>query len=209
VMDAAPGTFTELPEGWDLAAWNPEYPNVETSEFRKAMLRGIATSLGTSYTTLGNDLESVNYSSARVGLLDERETWKMHQEFFAENLYEPVFTDWLEAAIQSGAINLPMSKFAKFNRPKFKGRRWAWVDPVKEVDAAKTAIALRLSSRRQIVDEAGGDIEEVFHDNVADEQLADTLGLSLEMSETEEPATGKVAPSDDSDNNPPKKGAKG
>jgi lambda family phage portal protein len=214
VVEAAAGTFTELPEGWDVANWSPEYPNIETSEFRKAMLRGIATSLGTSYTTLGNDLESVNYSSARVGLLDERETWKMHQEFFAEYLYEPVFADWLDAAITSGALNLPLAKFAKFNRPRFKGRRWAWVDPVKEVDAAKTAIALRLSSRRQIIDDAGGDIEDVFHDNKADEELADSLSLSLSLSPpdpepesfgdtSKAPAKGKVAPSDDPENNTP------
>lgn len=179
VMAAEPGQFEQLPQGWDVSTWNPEYPNIETSEFRKAMLRGVATSLGTSYTTLGNDLESVNYSSARVGLLDERETWKMHQLFFESHFFERVFADWLEQALLAGAINLPLAKFAKFNRPRFKSRRWSWIDPLKEVEAAKGAIALRLSSRRQIADEAGGDIEEIFADNLADEELAEDLGLEL------------------------------
>jgi len=179
VMSAEPGQFEQMPEGWDLAQWNPEYPNIETSEFRKAMLRGVATSLGTSYTTLGNDLESVNFSSARVGLFDERETWKKHQLFFDECLWEPIFGDWLSTSMTSGAVNLPLSKFEKFNRPRFKGRRWPFIDPLKEIEAAKGAIALRLGSRRQFIEEGGGDVEDVFHDNVEDEKLADDIGLDL------------------------------
>jgi lambda family phage portal protein len=179
VMDAAPGTFEELPQGWALDSWNPEYPNIETSEFRKAMLRGVGTSLGISYTTLGNDIESVNFSSARVGMFEEREGWKSLQVFYCEGFWEPVFGDWLPAAMLSGAVPLPLGKLEKFNRPVFKARRWPFIDPLKEVSAAKEAISLRLSSRRQFIEESGGDVDDVFHDNLADEQLAEEMGLSL------------------------------
>lgn len=107
--------------------------------------------------------------------------WKQLQTFYAENLFEPVFADWLESAILSGAINLPFAKFAKFNRPVFKARRWPFIDPLKEVNAASQAIALRISSRRQFIDEAGGDVEDVFLDNLDDEKLAENMGLSLQM----------------------------
>lgn len=179
VMDAAPGTFEQLPEGWELQNWSPEYPNIETGEFRKAMLRGVGTSLGQSYTTLGNDLESVNFSSARIGLFEEREGWKALQLFCCESLWEPVFADFLTFGILAGAIGLPLSKFDKFNRPLFKARRWPFIDPLKEINAAKTAIALRLTSRRQVIEEGGGNVEDVFLDNRDDEKLAETIGLSL------------------------------
>lgn len=179
VMDVEPCSFQELPAGWDVANWNPQYPNIETGDFRKAMLRGVCSSLGVSYTTLGNDLESVNYSSARVGLFDEREGWKELQLFFTEELWELIFTDWLNAAISNGAINLPLAKFARFNRPIFKARRWAAIDPMKEIEAASKGIALRTTSRRQFVEDNGGDIEETFHDNRDDELLAESMDLSL------------------------------
>lgn len=188
VMNVSPGDMEELPEGWDVSSIDWQYPNIETSEFRKAMLRGMATGMGTSYTTLGNDLESVNFSSARIGLGDERETWKSHQLFFSEEFYELVFTDWLLAAITNGVINLPTGKIAKFNRPIFKARRWPFLDPAKDVEAAGKSIALRLSSRRQWIDENGGDVEDVFHDNLADEQLADDIGLDLEPIDPTSPA---------------------
>ena len=179
VMEAAPGQFEELPDGWDVASWSPEYPNIETGEFRKAMLRGVATSIGMSYNTIGNDLEAVSFASSRVGLFEEREGWKTLQVFFTEGLWEPVFSDWLQASMLAGAVPLPVEKLAKFNRPMFKARRWPFIDPLKEVEAAKTMIALRLSSRRQFIEEAGGDVGDVFHDNLDDENLADDLGLSL------------------------------
>jgi lambda family phage portal protein len=180
VMDAAPGTFEALPAGWKLTAWQPEYPNITTGDFRKAMLRGVATSLGMSYTTLGNDLESVNFSSARVGLFEEREWWKALQTWYTENLWEPIFADWLEAAISTRVLNLPMSKFAKFNRPIFKSRRWPFIDPAKEISAAREAVALRISSRQQVIEEAGGDRDDVFLDNLSDEEYAAEIGLTLQ-----------------------------
>jgi lambda family phage portal protein len=179
VMDAQPGTFEALPQGWDLASWQPEYPNITTGDFRKAMLRGVASAFGMSYTTLGNDLESVNFSSARVGLFEEREGWKSLQLWFTEGLWEPIFGDWLMAVMMNGAVPLPVGKFEKFNRPMFKSRRWPFIDPSKEINAAREAIALRVTSRQQVIEEMGGDREDVFLDNLADEQYAEEIGLSL------------------------------
>lgn len=178
-MDAEPGVWEQLPPGLKAVTHDPTHPNTAFGEFRKAMLRGIATGLGVSYTTLGNDLESVNYSSARVGLLDEREVWKQIQLWFCEHFLDVIFEEWLAMAITSGVINLPMAKFEKFNQPKFKVRRWAWVDPLKDMEALEKGIALRVNSRRQGVDEMGGDIEDVMAANKADETLADSIGLSL------------------------------
>ncbi len=179
IIDGAPGTIEGLPEGWDAKTVDWAYPNIETGDFRKAMLRGVATSVGMSYNTLGNDLEAVNYSSARVGLFEEREGWKLLQSWFSEGLWEPIFSDWLESSIVSGAVDLPIAKLEKFDRPVFKARRWPFLDPMKEAQAAQTMIGLRLSSRRQFIDEGGGDVEDVFLDNVDDEKLAKDIGLSL------------------------------
>lgn len=199
IMDIEPGVATQLPKGWKPHGTEFAYPNIETGEFRKAMLRGVATGLGASYTSIGNDLESVNFSSARVGLFDEREGWKELQLFFSEELWEPIFADWLEAAIAAGALALPMGKFAKFNRPVFKARRWAMIDPAKEMEARKAAIALRLGSRRGFIEEDGGDVEEVFHDNLADEQLAEDIGLTLSPPDPEPEAFGEVLPAGEGD----------
>jgi lambda family phage portal protein len=178
-MTAEPGQFEELPQGWDIAPWSPEYPNIDTAVFRKAMLMGIACGLRRAYPNFARDLEGVNYSSARVGVIDERETWKGLQLWFTEHFYDPVFADWLEASLLTGAIPLPLGKFAKFNRPRFKARRWPWVDPAKDISAAQMGIALRITSRDEIIEERGGDRDDVFLANKEDENFADAIGLDL------------------------------
>lgn len=59
----APGTFHELPQGYDFTPFNPDYPHNNYDAFIKASLRGIASGLGVSYHSLANDLEGVNFSS--------------------------------------------------------------------------------------------------------------------------------------------------
>jgi len=200
VIEGNPGTYEELPEGWDLKMADPAYPNIETGDFRKCLLRGIATSLGMSYTTIGNDLESVSFSSSRVGLFEEREGWKAVQMFMDESFKEPVFGDFLSMAIMSGEVDLPLGKFDKFNRPVFKARRWALLDPLKEIQALKTAIALRVGTRRGFIEEQGGDIEDTYADAKADELLADDMELSLVPPDPEPAAFQNILPEDDDGN---------
>lgn len=181
VMDAQPGTIVELPMGMDFKAFNPMQPAQNYSDFIKTSLRAIASGLSISYNTLANDLENVNYSSIRAGVLEDREFYKALQTWLIESFVRPVFEEWLMFALTTNKLQgLPFSRYDKFNRPEFKPRRWSWVDPLKDIQAAELGIALRLTSRRSVIAEAGGDVETVFDDNLADEAYAESIGLSLE-----------------------------
>ena len=136
--------------------------------------------LGTSYATLSQDLSSVNFSSIRAGLIEEREEWKEGQIWLIENLLDPVFANWLEMGLTMGAIGtLPLSKFDKFNAPKWTGRRWAWVDPLEDVEVARAAVGAGFKSSTQVVTEMGGDLEDIYEEIKEETDLADSLGLAL------------------------------
>ena len=53
------------------------------------------------------------------------------------------------------------------------------MDPQKDVEANVTAINNGLKSRRQVIAEMGGDIEDVFADLAAEETLAQQMGVVL------------------------------
>jgi lambda family phage portal protein len=178
-MDASPGTIEELPPGVDFKAWDTNHPNSGYGDFVKSCLRGVATSLGISYNTLASDLEGVNYSSIRAGLLEEREVWRGLQRFMIEHFCVPVFEEWLTLELLSGRLGLPYEKMWKFNAPEFRGRRWAWVDPKKDMEAAIMAVGNRMKPLRDVIAENGGDIFDVLRTTKADEELAASLGLSL------------------------------
>lgn len=169
LMDAEPGAFEILPQGLELEKWDPQHPNATYPQVVKAWLRGIAAGLGTSYHTLANDMEAVNFASGMIGLGEERDFWKFIQYWFIEDFCEPVFGAWLEMALLSGMVPLPMSKFAKFNAPYFSGRRWDWVNPAVEAQATDIAIKNRLTSITRVLAERNIDRDELFQE-IADER---------------------------------------
>jgi len=198
-MEVEPGSIEQLPFGYDFKSFDPSHPNSAFKDFVKAQLREISAGLGVSYTSLANDLESVNFSSIRAGLLEEREEWKAIQNWFVERLVMPVFEEWLQMALVAGAVTdgnlvLPVAKFDKFNQPEFKPRRWDWVDPLSDMQASVLAVEKGFKSRRQIIAEAGGDIEDTFQDISADEDLAETHGLDFSATAKNEANTAAAMP---------------
>lgn len=160
IQEVEPGHYEMLPPGVDFKAFDPTHPNNAFKDFEKAILRGIASGLDVSYTSLANDLEGVNYSSIRAGLLDERDVYRDIQQFHIEHWLDTVFNEWLWIALSRGIINLPLEKFDKFKSVRWQTRGWQWVDPTKEVTAKEKSINLGLDNPQDVAAETGKDYEE-------------------------------------------------
>lgn len=179
LMEAEPGTFEQLPSGMDVKLFDPNHPTSNFADFEKSILRGIASGLDISYATLANDLENVNFSSIRHGSLEDRDSWRMLQNFMIEHFCNPIFENWLLMAITKNLLPIAMREFDKFNKPIWRPRGWAWVDPLKDNHANQIALEQKTKSRSQIVADQGMDIEELFKQIVFEEELAKKYGLNL------------------------------
>jgi lambda family phage portal protein len=178
-MDIQPGTFNQLPAGVDFKSYDPQHPSTAFRDFEKAMLRGIASGLGVSYTSLANDLESVSYSSIRQGLLEERDQWRTIQHWMIEHFCQPVYLRWLRQTLDSGVVNLPANKFFKFSQTMWVPRGWQWVDPRNEAEAQIVAINNGLMTRTQALAERGLDIEDVLRERQAEDEMIASFGVQL------------------------------
>lgn len=184
-----PGAIDVLPAGYDFKSFDPTHPSGNFGPFIKATLRGIASGLGVSYNDLASDLEGVNYSSIRVGLLSEREQWKALQRELAEQFLDKMYPAWLEMAFLVGALApLPASKFEKFNAASWHFRGWAWVDPQKDIDAAITAVNAGLKTRTQVLAEQGLDLEETLAQLAEEQKLIEQYGVRIESKTAPTPA---------------------
>ena len=179
IMEAEPGAIEELPMGFEFQEWDPTQPTDRHQDFVKSTLRAVAGSLGVAYNSLGNDLEGVNFSSIRAGLLNERDGWKMVQKWLIVHFCEEVFSAWLENALLTKEVDLPFWKFDKFNQPAFIGRRWPWVDPEKDIKAKILAIMHGLDTRTDAIAEGGGSIAEVNKTLQEEKSEAERMGLKL------------------------------
>lgn len=196
IATSVPGSFDTLPAGYEFQPYQSAYPNDVFGHFLMWSIRSIASGLGVSYTSLANDLTNVSYSSIRAGVLEERDMWMQVQGWFSEAFLRPVYLDWIETALLAQAIRyesgsaLPAAKTEKFAQHTWQPRRWAWVDPLKDVNANIAAIRAGLKSRRQVVSEQGGDLEDTWAQLAAEDRLAEQLGIDLEggVEDTPEPA---------------------
>ena len=185
ITDADPGSFQTLPKGVSFQDWNPDYPHANYQAFMKTRLRSIASGLGVTYHGLANDLEGVNFSSIRSGTLEERDAWMVLQNWFIEAFLRPVFREWLTWSLTSGAISfssgakLPIAKLEKFAEHTWLGRRWGWVDPLKDIEAARLSIKSGIASPQMIAAQAGVDIEDVIAAIAEFEQQVAASGITL------------------------------
>jgi len=184
VNEVTPGEFEILPEGWDFKSYDPQHPSTAFKDFMKVVLRGISSGLDVSYNTLANDLEGVNYSSLRSGVLEEREVWKDLQKWLAEHLLDDVFADWLDMALLTKTVPLPFFKYDKFNSPTWLPRGFAWVDPLKDMQSNILASKEGLKTHTQIASEMGQDIEELYQQLAKEKELRAKYGITT-ISEAE------------------------
>lgn len=179
-MDVEPGIGEVLPKGLRYKPHDPQHPNSAYQAFIKTRLRGIAAGLGVSYNTLANDMESVNFASGKLGLDEERLVWRTIQNWFGESVCNPVFEAWLEFAILTGNVKLPISKFDKFNQPEWRFQRWPQVNPQQEMSALQTALSLHLTSVTRELDKLSIDRDELFQEIADERAAAEALGLTLD-----------------------------
>lgn len=178
IVVSVPGSYDTLPEGYDFKPYDSRYPDAILAAFSKYFLRRIASGWNVAYHNLANDLEGVNFSSIRSGTLDERDHWMALQAWFVDAFLTPVYLDWLRAALLKNALvtqfgsPLPSAKFDKYAAHGWQGRRWQWVDPLKDITASIDAINAGLASPMSIAAQQGVDVEDVLDDIARFQALA-------------------------------------
>lgn len=182
-VNAEAGTFENIGNK-SFEAFDPTYPAGEFKVFLGAALQAISGGLGIDAHTFSNDYSQVNYSSARVGMLETREYYKTLQTWLTRCLMRPLFDGWLGRELMMGRLsvgNAILNRGLAYYRPaRFQGRRWDWVDPLKEITAKEKAYFLRITSLSQIIRERGDEPEEVFKEIAEEKEQLELLGIAPE-----------------------------
>lgn len=178
------GMVQELGPGEKMVYHSPKRPNTAIDPFLRYMLREVAAGAGVSYESLSRDYSQSNYSSSRLALLDDRDTWRTLQQWWIRSFRLPLYKRWLARASLAGAIEaLPIGQYAaepeKFEAVKFKPRGWSWIDPVKEVAAYKEAEKAGYISAEDIIAQTanGLDIEDVVDGMKRSAELYEEAGI--------------------------------
>ena len=174
-----PGMIMELNPGDDVSVITPPSSGASAADFVRLQQRLTGSAQGISYEVAARDMSQVNYSSARQGLLEDRSTYEMEQQFFKDHFLVEVYEEFIEAAVLSGALNI---KDFYTNKEAYLKHEWIapgmkWIDPKKEADANKVMLDNNLTTLEQVAASTGQDWREIIDQRAIELEYAAAKGV--------------------------------
>jgi lambda family phage portal protein len=169
--ELASGSVMAVPDGVNLTVVEPKpAPGyVETVTFA---LKLIASGMGVPYEALTGDMSEVNFSSARVRLINYRcAVQQMQWLTLVPVLLRPIHEAFVDAAYLAGLIREP-DYSVEFSTPKFD-----YVNPMQEVAAEQAEIAVGLSTVSEKIRQRGEDPDRVFAERAEEIKKMRELGI--------------------------------
>jgi lambda family phage portal protein len=182
-QDIAPGMMEVVPYGYAIKMLDPQHPNAQMPDFLKWGLRSVATGMGVSYNTLGNDAEGVNYTSLRFFLGVERDNWMEAQDWFEGELPDPVYQAWTQLQYMMGTLTPRPGKEAQHSAARWQPRRWDGPDPAKQASADEKELEIGSTTLTQIYARKGIDFDDAVAERISElariKEAAESAGLTL------------------------------
>ena len=159
------GTIEYLNPGEEIQSFSHNRPGTTFDPFVMRLLRAIAAACNLPYEMILKDFASMNYSSARVALLEARRGFDCDRGHLVGSFIRPTYETVTLDALQAGRLplQLPAGRSAEpFLRARYIPAPYGLVDPVKEIQAASDSIKANLSTPDQEAARAGMDAGEIL-----------------------------------------------
>lgn len=156
-----PGMIKYLNPGEKAFAVVPSGQATDATAHVKQQIRMAGSGQGLSYEAASRDMSESNYSSARQGGIEDDLTYDEEREALMEVMDE-VFETFVISLVLSGKVSI--GDFWE-NKQKYLGHKWIrapkrWIDPLKEANANKIALATGQKTFPDLAAENGKDWQE-------------------------------------------------
>ena len=181
-VEISPGQVVRLDPGEDVTVGQPADSGATYEPFQYRTLLQISAALGIPYPYLANDMVKGNFSNSRLALIEFRRRVSAWQHsVMVYQLCRLVYARWMDAAVLSGALDLPgfEANRSRLLAADWLPTKWDWVDPLKDANAEIAQIEAGLKSRGQAIAERGYDAEQVDREIAAERARERALGLDF------------------------------
>ena len=152
----ASGSVTQIPSGMSLTVVEPKAAPGYV-DYLKFNLHLVASGMGVTYEMLTGDVREVNFSSARVALLEfRRNAEQMQWLTLIPNFCEPIWRAFIDAAVLGGQLRRA-DYTVDWSTPK-----WEYVNPEQDVKADLAEISGGMSTISEKLRRRGYKPELVF-----------------------------------------------
>lgn len=188
-----PGMAPRLAPGETMNFNTPTGVGGNYAAFTDQQIVQISAGMGLDHPTLTRDFRKGTFSGQRQGLIERNSETDPIQNLMVDLLCRPVREWFTTLAIMEGRVEAPgfmtdPEIHAAYLEMVHQGPPKPWIDPLKQAQAAALSLATRLTTRRDITNELGGNEAEVLRQIANEEALAEELGVSLPESSSGSPA---------------------
>lgn len=159
-----PGMILNLEPGESVSSISPSGMSSTADGIIRTIQRQAGSGAGLSYEAVSRDMSQVNYSSARQGMLQDRKTYSVWQQYIVDHFLEPVFEEWLYWAVTTGLLTLPgyFKNPERYTVVKWLPAGWDWIDPLKEANANRVALDSGQTTLQKICAGRGEDYHDII-----------------------------------------------
>ena len=159
MIQVGPDKLPLVPDGLEFI--QPEVQRIEPDLFmslKKALLSEAARAVGVSYFSLASDLEGANFSSLRMGAIEDKDLfyWLLSilLSFVARSVHE-----WTRYMVLQPGVNsqLLLDDVPQLFLPEFE-----FIDPAKEASATNTIHQMKGISLSEVIRKDNRDPDETF-----------------------------------------------
>lgn len=199
-MTMEPGLLKQLPRGVTFRPFDPGGSQGDYHQFESQVKKDISMGLGISTMSHGMEVQGVSYSSGRTVIQEDRDFYKVLQQFFIRGAIRKVFAKWcgMHLLFSDGEPAFtPLQRPRILRRYIFRPRGWDWVDPSKDVSANAEALRTRQTSLSRVAAQRGIDRDELLSEIAEDQQAAAALGLTIDVDSATSSQTNEGVTDDD------------
>lgn len=156
-MRVEPAKILQVGEGDKVTQINPSQPGSQFDQITATFGRLVGIPFGMPLEVAFLDFSRTNYSSARAALLQAYRAWKAAHAQFCAGTLKPIWdwkiTSWIEAGELEAPAGLTLEQLLQheWDQPS-----WAWIDPLKEIEATLLAVDGGLDALQDVACRMGG-----------------------------------------------------
>jgi lambda family phage portal protein len=185
-----PGMIRYLNPGESIEQLKPNQPTQSFPDFVSSLIRFTGITMGLPLELVFLDFSRTTYSSARASLLQSYASFRAAQQLFINQVMAPIYRWRVEKWVRDGVLKIPNKLNAdprsglpaKYLSHQWIAPGWAWIDPVKEIQAAMMEVDAGFNSEESICLQHGRTIAEVFASKKRAKDLAKKLQIDLARS---------------------------
>lgn len=177
----SPGMVAETWGDDELQPFMPTRPGGQYDPFILRQLMAIAAGSGLSYGQITRDFTRGTYSGQRQEMLEDHAEFDWYEELQIDHFLTPCWRQFVTVLAMEGRLDGVAPDFFE-NPERYMAVEWQgpprpWIDPLKEVTAATTALLWRLTSRKRLLNQQGQTLRETAEQIRDEGDLFDDLNL--------------------------------